>query len=460
MEIVIKASQLILSFSILIIVHEFGHFFFARLFKTRVDKFYLFFNPSFSILRAKRIDGRWRLSWFSSSIPEGWETEHAAKTEWGLGWLPLGGYCKIAGMIDESMDSEHLQNEPQSWEFRSKPAWQRLFVMIGGVLFNIILAFIIYAGILCKWGDDYIATRDVSGIMCDPVAVEMGFRDGDKIIAVNGKPVERFYDIQKRITLYRETEITVERNGREETIEIDYYKYASYLAGNMALAPQIPFVVGQIPDSSINRNSGLAQGDVVIGIDTIMSNNQMIIRNALSIYKNSEVALVVLRNGDTLSIPVKISDEGTIGIMLGEPKSLIPIVEKRYGLFSAFPAGVVKAKERIKDQLYELRLMVTPKAKAYTKVGSLLSIGNIYSAQWDWYRFWSITALLSIMLAVLNLLPIPALDGGHVIFAIYEIITRRKPSDKFLMRAQLVGMIILSLIMVLAIGNDIRRFFF
>ena len=457
MEIIIKASQLILSLSLLVIVHEFGHFFFARVFRTRVEKFYLFFNPSFSIVRIKRINKTWKFSWFSKSAPSSWDAEHADKTEWGLGWLPLGGYCKIAGMIDESMDTEHLRSEPQSWEFRSKPAWQRLFVMIGGVLFNVILAFVIYAGILCKWGDDYIATRDVQSIMCDSVAKEMGFRDGDKIVAVNGKPVERFNDIQKRIALYRETEITIERDGKTKIIDVDYYKYASYLAGNMALVPAIPFVIDQVPDSSINRHAGLTQGDVVIGIDSIRSSNMMVIKGSLSRYRNREVGLTVLRNEDTLAIPVKISEQGMIGVTLKATDDYLPVIEQRYGLFSAFPAVVVKAKNRIKDQLYELRLMVTPKTKAYAKVGSLLSIGNAYNSSWDWHRFWNVTALLSIMLAVLNLLPIPALDGGHVMFSIYEILTRHKPSDKFLMRSQIFGMIILLLIMVFALGNDIKR---
>ncbi|MDR2563513.1 MAG: RIP metalloprotease RseP [Prevotellaceae bacterium] len=460
MEIIIKASQLILSLSVLIIVHEFGHFFFARLFKIRTEKFYLFFNPSFSIVRIKRIDKKWRFSWFSKNPPESWDAEHADKTEWGLGWLPLGGYCKIAGMIDESMDTEHLRSEAQCWEFRSKPAWQRLFVMIGGVLFNVILAFVVYAGVLCKWGDDYVATRDVQSIMCDSVALEMGFQNGDKILSVNGKPVERFSDVQKRIALYRETEITVEREGKTKIIDIDYYKYASYLAGNIALFPSVPFVIDQVSDSSINRDSGLSHGDVVIGIDNIRSNNMMVIKGSLSKYKNSEVGLTVIRQNDTLAIPVKINEQGLMGVRLKAADDQIPVVEQRYGLLSAFPAGVQKAKNRIKDQLYELRLMVTPKTKAYAKVGSLLSIGNAYNSSWDWHRFWNVTALLSIMLAVLNLLPIPALDGGHVMFAIYEIVTRHKPSDKFLIRAQVFGMVILLIIMVFALGNDIKRLIF
>jgi regulator of sigma E protease len=408
------------------------------MFKVRVDKFYLFFDIKFSLFKYK---------------------PRNSDTEYGVGWLPLGGYCKIAGMIDESMDTEMLNSEPQSWEFRSKPAYQRLLIMVGGVLFNAILAFCIYVGMLTYWGEEYLANKDVKyGIACDSIAREMGFRDGDKILTINGKPVESFFDIYRKMVLYREMDISLQRGDNVVNIAPDYDTYIPYMVKNNFIKPFIPFVIKNIPDSSINRFSGLAAGDEVIGVSGVMTGNINEIKDIFAQNRGSIVALKVLRGNLQIDIPVQVNENGLIGVELKIAyDEFFNYEKKNYNILQAFPAGLKKAKTRIYDQLCELRLMATPKSKTYKQVGSFISIGNIYAAQWDWHRFWDITALLSIMLAVLNLLPIPALDGGHVMFLLYEVITRRKPSDKFLTYAQVTGMIILLLLMVYALGNDIVR---
>jgi regulator of sigma E protease len=438
MEILIKASQLILSLSILILIHEFGHFIFARIFNVRVEKFYLFFDIKFALFKYKPLN---------------------SETEYGIGWLPLGGYCKIAGMIDESMDTEMLKNEPQHWEFRSKPACQRLLIMIGGVLFNVILAVGIYIGMLAYWGEEYLANKDLKyGILCDSVALEMGFRDGDKIVAVNGKPVESFFDIHRKMVLYKEMNITLQRGDELVNISPDYYTYVPYMVKNAFIEPFIPFVIKNVPDSSINRAAGLASGDEVIGVDSFMTANIKEIKNIFFDRKGQNVELKIRRGNRLVSVPVLINEKGLIGVELKTAhRDFFNFTKRSYNILQAIPAGLSKTRTRLSDQLCEIRLMATPKTKTYKQVGSFISIGNIYSPQWDWHRFWDITALLSIMLAVLNLLPIPALDGGHVMFLLYEVITRRKPSDKFLTYAQVAGMIILLFIMVYAVGNDIVR---
>jgi len=458
MEVFLKIIQLVLSLSLLVLVHELGHFMWARFCKMRVDKFYLFFNPSFSILRAKRIEGKWQLSFFSSSVPEHWN-EHPEKTEWGIGWLPLGGYCKIAGMIDESMDKEQLKQEPKSWEYRSKPARQRLGVLLGGVLNNLLLAFLIYAGILYTWGDNYLATKDAKyGIQCNDLALELGFRHGDKILAFDEQPVEQFIELQITLLRRQAKTATVLRGTDTLTFDIDQQYFPAMLQPGM-FELRFPFIVGNVPDSSHNVHAGLMVGDRIVAINDSSIFIRQDIKSLLKRYKGQEISVGIQRNDSLLYLTLLVNNEGELGIMMSNRADDFTFTQQEYSLLAAIPAGAVKGYNTVNNYLSELKLIFSPKTEAYKSVGSFITIGKIFPGSWSWHAFWSITAFLSIMLAVINILPIPGLDGGHTLFVCYELVTRRKPSDKFLEYAQIVGFIFLIAIMVLAFGNDIYRLF-
>ncbi|MDR1054890.1 MAG: RIP metalloprotease RseP [Prevotellaceae bacterium] len=440
MEVLVKIAQVVTALSILVLVHELGHFAFARLFKVRVEKFYLFFDIKFALFRYKP------------------KNSH---TEYGIGWLPLGGYCKISGMIDESMDTEQMNQPPQPWEFRTKPAWQRLLMMIGGVMFNVLLAFFLYAMILFTWGEQNLLNRDVKyGIATDSLSYSMGFRNGDKILMLDNQSAADigFYELQLEMIREQVKTVTVERDGKQLVIPMggDYLKDMLNTPG--MFEPMLPFVVGQIPDDSPNFESGLLAGDCITQIDTIPVEFFQSARSILASYKGQTIPLQVLRNDFRLTIPVKVSEAGLLGIAIeGRLNQYFNLTTYKYGFFESFPAGISKAYTTIANYLKELKLIFTPRTEAYKGVGSFITIGKIFPGTWDWHAFWSLTALLSIMLAVINLLPIPALDGGHVIFLLYEMVTRRKPSDKFLEYAQVTGLFILLFIMVYAISNDIFR---
>jgi regulator of sigma E protease len=459
MEIIIKIVQVVLSLSILVIVHELGHFLFARLFKMRVDKFYLFFNPSFSLLRAKRINGKWEFSSFSTAVPEHWKN-HPEATEFGIGWVPLGGYCKIAGMIDESMDKEQLQQEPKPWEFRTKPAWQRFFVMIGGVLFNLVLAILIYAGILFTWGDSYLANKDaIYGIKVNELSHELGFRDGDKIMAFDGHPIERFAELQIDLVRQQASAATIVRGIDTITIAIDQQHIPAMLRQSNMFNVYVPFVIKSIPDTSQNVNSGLQPNDMLLAINGIEAGSIEEVQELLEKSKDQTITVSILREDTIKSLSLAVNHDGHIGVVLKNPSELFTITVKDYSLLSAIPGGVERGYKTVKNYISELKLIFTPKTEAYKSVGSFIAIGKIFPSNWNWYAFWNITAFLSIMLAVLNILPIPGLDGGHTLFVLYEMITRRKPSERFLEHATYFGLLFLLGIMILAFGNDIYRLF-
>ncbi|OFY39220.1 MAG: RIP metalloprotease RseP [Bacteroidetes bacterium GWF2_40_14] len=440
MDIILKILQVIIALSILVLVHEFGHFFFARLFKIRVEKFYLFFDPWFSLFKHK---------------PKG------SDTEYGIGWLPLGGYCKISGMIDESMDKEALKEEPKPWEFRSKPAWQRFFVMFGGVFFNFILAILIYSSTLLAWGEEYLMNKDaVYGVQCNDLALEIGFRNGDRILSVDGITIEKFQNIQIDIARNQAKTALVVRNGDTTIVNINPQYIPAILNTPGMFALRVPFEILSIPDSSLNYNAGLMPGDRVVGIDTIEVSMIQDIQPILQSHKNDTINVAFSRNGTILTKSILVDSLGRLGVLLNsEIKAFFNVTEVKYSVLSAIPAGAGKTFSTIGNYIKELGLIFSPKTEAYKSVGSFIAIGNIFPSSWDWEIFWNITAWLSIMLAVVNLIPIPALDGGHILFLLYEIITRRKPSDKFLEYAQLVGMLFLFAIMFLAFGNDIYRLF-
>ncbi len=438
MDIAIKAAQLLLSLSILVIFHEFGHFFFAKLFNTRVEKFYLFFDPWFSLFKFKK-----------------------GETEYGIGWLPLGGYVKISGMIDESMDKEQMALEPQPWEFRSKTAWQRLLIMLGGVTVNFLLAFTIYWLVLYAWGDKYLPNANLNyGVVADSVAQKVGIANGDKIIALNGNEITDFSEIRLSIILDDTKTITVDRNGQKIDLPFTMADKANMIKSqSFFIEPAYPFVIAGFSDPEIEKTSGLKINDQIIG----MNGKYMAFFNQypeeLMNYAGQEVNLHVMRGSDSLVIQTILSENGKIGVAVKSPADFFQLETKEYGFFEALPAGIAKGFDKIRDYLKQFPLIFNPETEAYKSVGGFIAIGNIFPAFWDWEAFWSMTALLSIMLAVVNILPIPALDGGHVMFLLYEIIVGKKPSDKFLEYAQITGMVMLLALLVFANGNDIIKLF-
>lgn len=442
MVILIKTFQVILALSILILIHEFGHFIFAKWFGIRVDKFFLFFDAGdFKLMSTKS-------GWFSRLFPMAKEWE----TEYGIGWLPLGGYCKIAGMIDESMDTDHLKTEPQPWEFRSKPAWKRLFVMAGGVLLNFLLAILVYSGILAIWGESYISNED-NCIYVNELAYDMGFRNGDQILSFDDFVPENFGMLQANLARESASKATVLRDGDTLNIYIDHSRMGEILntPGMFSLAR--PFIVDQVPESSPNYGRGLIPDDRIITIDStavafVQDAEPILLENA-----GQDIAADILRDGDTITLDLQVDSTGRFGVYT----KLTGIKTKEYSMISAIPAGFTKTFSTIGGYLKDLKLVFTPSTEAYKSVGSFIAMGQIFPSTWDWYSFLNILALLSVMLGVMNLIPIPALDGGHIVFTLYEMITGRKPSDRFLYIMQLIGMLLVFGLMFLAFGNDIAR---
>jgi regulator of sigma E protease len=439
MDVLIKALQLIVSLSILVMVHEFGHFFFARLFKTRVEKFRLFFDPWFAIWKKK-----------------------IGETEYGIGWLPLGGYVKISGMIDESMDKEQMKQPPQPHEFRSKNPFQRLMIMIGGVLFNIILAFIIYISVLWVWGEQYLPVKNMPfGIVTNQAAHEIGFRNGDKLISVGGNEVENFNRFVPEIILTQAPYVSVEREGKIENVVITNDDLVLLMRQKKAdfFSPRIPFEIGDFPNDSPARDAGFQKGDKLVAFNghPMIFHDQYV--DSLSMYRSKTVAITVSRSGIDTTLSVKLSEDGKIGVLVGYPTELFTFETIRYNFIQSVPAGISKGVESIVDYVKQIKLLLSPETKAYEQLGGFIRIGSIFPDVWDWHAFWNLTAFLSIILAIMNILPIPALDGGHVVLLLYEIVTRRKPSEKFLEYAQITGMVILFALLIYANMNDVIGLF-
>ena len=439
MVILIKVAQLLLSLSILVIFHEFGHFLAARIFKTRVEKFYLFFDPWFSLFKFKKGD-----------------------TEYGIGWLPLGGYVKISGMIDESMDKEAMKLPPQPYEFRAKPSWQRLIIMLGGVTVNVLLAIGIYVVMLSWWGEQYLPNAEVKyGITVDTLGQQIGLKNGDKILTIDNKPVEDFFRIPATIILEDAKTIQVQRDNQPVEVVIPRELLAAIIKHKSPdfISVRIPFEVADFAPGSSAKSAGMQVGDKIVGINgqTTLFFDEF--KAVVQTHKNEQVNVNVLRGSDTVALAVKVSDRGLIGVAPKSPTSYFTFKEYHYNIFQAMPAGTKKAYEKTADYLKSLKLLFNPEVKAYESVGGFITIGSIFPSVWDWESFWSLTAFLSLMLAVLNILPIPALDGGHVMFLLYEIITGRKPSDKFMEYAQITGMVLLFALLIFANGNDIVKLF-
>ena len=441
MAVLLKILQVILALSVLILIHECGHFTFAKIFHIRVDKFFLFFDAGgVKLLSTKS-------GWFVRLCPKAarWETEY------GIGWLPLGGYCKIAGMIDESLDMETLRQEPQPWEFRTRPAWQRLLVMAGGVLYNFILAALLYIVLLGIWGEDYLRNEG-NAVYVNDLAYEMGFRTGDRILRFDDYVPDDFSMLQVDLARRDVHKATVLRGADTLDIYIDQSRIGEVLETPGMFDLAVPFIIDTVLAESPNAGL-LRNGDRVLSVAGQPVTYLQDSRPLLTEHAGRSVPVEVLRGADSLSLSVRVDTLGRIGVM-----TVFPGYEHRsYGVLAAIPAGIRLMGGTVGGYLRDLRLVATPRTEAYKSVGSFIAIGQVFPSSWNWYQFLYILALLSIMLGVMNLLPIPALDGGHIVFCLYEMVTGRKPSDKFLLAAQMVGMVLLLLLMVLAFGNDIAR---
>ena len=436
MDIVIKAGQLLLSLSILVILHEFGHFFFAKLFKTRVEKFYLFFDPWFSLFKVKK-----------------------GETEYGIGWLPLGGYVKISGMIDESMDKEAMKEEPKPYEFRSKPAYQRLLIMIGGVLVNFLLAFLIFWMTLYKWGESYIHVDDAKfGLAYNPLAHEIGLQDGDVVTAVDTFRVKSASDIARYILLEDVQNLYVKRGDSSFTLPIpaDFKKTILEKEVKTLAAVRMPYVVDSVLKGGKADVAGLKAGDKIVSVN---GQKTEFYRQTMEMYgqnKGKRVTFGILRNGQLDSVRCEVSKKGKIGVYARA--DFFDITKTTYGFWEAFPAGVSKGVKTLVEYVKQLKLVFSK--EGVKQIGGFGAIGGLFPPTWDWEAFWGLTGFLSIILAFMNILPIPALDGGHVLFLLYEMVSGRKPSEKFMEYAQVVGMVLLLSLLLFANGNDLFRAIF
>ena len=438
MEIVIKVLQFFMSLSLLVAIHEFGHFIMARVFKIRVEKFYIFFDPWFSLFKWKR-----------------------GETEYGVGWLPLGGYVKIAGMIDESMDLEQMQAPVQPYEFRAKPAWQRFMVMIAGVVMNILLAMMIYTGIRYAYGESYMANEDVKwGYVFNESAERMGFRDGDKFVSVDGEAIDDVNEVRSKLLLTKEDRhVVVDRAGEQVAFTIPFEQMLEMRRNREyedLYALRLPFFIDSLASASA-IDAGLQVGDQVVALNGEETIGVQEITDKLQQHKSDTVTLTVLRSGVANELVVPINEEGKMGVMFKgdvfQPRT------RTFTLLQAIPAGVSLALETVADYWQQLKLIFQPKTKMYEELGGFIAIGNIFPSEWNWLQFWTMTAFLSVILAVMNILPIPGLDGGHALFTLWEMITGRKPSDKFLEVMQYIGFAILFALLIYANGNDIYRLF-
>ena len=439
MEVLIKIVQVLMSLSLLVAIHEFGHYIVARIFKIRVEKFYIFFDPWFSLFKWKRGD-----------------------TEYGIGWVPLGGYVKIAGMIDESMDLEQMKAPVQPYEFRAKPAWQRLMVMLAGVTMNVLLAMMIYTGVRYVYGESYLRNEDAKwGYTFSEAGERLGFRDGDKILSVDGEELDGVNDLRTKLLLTEGgRKVEVDRGGERKVIDISFEDLLQMRRNRdyeTLYELRFPFIVDSVASESALA-AGLLAGDEIVafngveGVDAVQ-----IVTELLPQIEGDSVVLKVNRAGSVVELSVPLNDEGKMGVLFRG--DLIQPHTRQYSFFEAIPAGIKMAGQTIANYWEQLKLIFTPKTKMYEELGGFIAIGNIFPSEFDWLHFWTMTAFLSIMLAVLNVMPIPGLDGGHALFTLWEMITGRKPSEKFLEIMQYIGLMILLALLIFANGNDIYRLF-
>jgi len=445
--ILIKTVQFFFSLSLLIVLHELGHFIPAKLFKTRVEKFYLFFDVKFSLFKKK-----------------------IGETVYGIGWLPLGGYVKISGMIDESMDTKQMKEEPKPWEFRSKPAWQRLIIMLGGVTVNFVLAVIIFIGLVFAYGEEYIVAdslKDGIWVTEKSLGNKLGVQTGDKIISIDGKKIESLNDIIPEM-VYGE-QFTIERDGTvlKKEIPVDFIEALSEDKDKVRfISYRRPFVISRIPEESINLNTGLKEGDAVVEVEGKAVHYQDEVTPVLEANKGQVLDVTILRNGSRKTVKANVSDEAKLDVIVGmsvedyEKGGYLTIRTLKYSFLESIPAGWKKGVKTLTDYIKGIKKIFNPDTGAYKEVGGFAAIGGMFPDTWNWPNFWATTAFISIILAFMNVLPIPALDGGHVMFLLYEMVTGRKPSDKFLEYAQMVGFFLLIGLLLFANGNDLYKWLF
>jgi len=439
MEVLIQALQFFFSLSILVLIHEIGHYVAARIFKVRVEKFYLFFNPWFSLFKFKR-----------------------GETEFGMGWLPLGGYVKISGMIDESMDKDQMKLPTQPHEFRSKPSWQRLIIMLGVVTFNILLAIVIYIAMLSFSGERYLPVQNARyGIVADSLGKELGLQNGDHILALNNTKPEDFTDIPREFLMGTVNTVTIMRNQDTLVLNVpeSFFGQLVDARGQNFFTLRFPFIVAAFTENSAAQQAGILPGDHIVGIGGIETWSFDEFRQTVGQFRNQSTTIMVDRKGIRKELAINIPQEGVVGAFVKPVNEIFDFETRHYTLLAAIPAGIQKAYNTTVDYVRQLGLLFRPEVSVAENLGGFITIGSIFSPTWDWMHFWTITAFLSVILAVMNILPIPALDGGHVMFLLYEVVTRRKPNEKFMEYAQMVGMILLLSLVLFANFNDVLRLF-
>jgi len=457
----IQAIQLILALSFLVLIHELGHFTFARIFKVRVEKFYMFFNPWRSLVRMKKFDGKWHFKFFAPNEDEEWD-QYPDSTEWGIGWLPFGGYCAIGGMVDETHKSEDLSPEPQPWEFRSKPAWQRMLIILGGIMVNFIGAMVIYWMLLWQYGVDRLPLRNMTdGLYYSQLWQDEGFEQQDKILTINGEEPRVLKDVVWKTVIQGQQEVQVLRGDSivDITLSGDFAdNYFAIMNGKdksaAVIAGWLPCLIDTVLPEMPAYKAGIQEGDQIVEIagEPVGCLAQM--SQELDKHPCDSIDVTYLREGERMTARVFIGDACKLGIQVCD----FPLEHKSYSFFRAMPAGVKYGWNTLKDYVEQLGLLFTNK-HAVRSIGGFGTIGSMFPPAWSWYAFWSMTAFLSIILAFMNFLPIPALDGGYVLFLLWEMITRRKPSDKFLEIANKIGFWLLIALLILANGNDILRLF-
>ena len=461
-----KALLFIVSLTLLVVTHELGHLLFAKLFGTRVSRFYVFFNPKFSILKAKKFDGKWHFLFFNTETPKSWETENLRpedqnNTLWGLGWVPLGGYCDIAGMIDETKSADDLKGEPQPWEYRTKPRWQRLFIISGGVLVNFISALVIYAAVFAHWGTDELPLRNATlGYEYHQTLLDEGFQNGDIIYAIDGVEQYDYAEATKILLLNSPKNVTVMRNDSLVTFDLSRDLVSKIASENpkQIISVRWPFVIKDFSPGSIGKRSGLMTGDSLVSICGIPTPTTIDFITTLGDYADDSVVIGLYRNGMYTEVAAVLGSDAKLGIFaVDEPGQIFDVIHKDYTVWTAIPAGIKYGWETLTTYVCSLKILFT---KGGTKsLGGFLTMGSLFPNTWDWLKFWNITALLAIVLAFMNIIPIPGLDGGHIVITLWEMITRKPVNEKVLSVIQNIGLALLLLLLVVANGNDLIRLF-